>query len=61
MLQQKALGIIPNTRASLVINVGVDTVTPGEQGVLAAVFFSSWFSHGRVNTGAGPCTYKGLP
>lgn len=61
MLQKKALGIIPNTRASLVINVGVDTVTPGEQGVLAAVFFSSWFSHGRVNTGAGPCTYKGLP
>ena len=43
------------------MNVGVDTVTPGEQGVLAAMFFISWFSCGRVNTGEGTCTYKGLP
>lgn len=58
---KKALGIIQNTRASLVMNVGVDTVTPGEQGALAAVFFSGWFSRGRANIGEGACTYKGLP
>lgn len=61
MLQKKSSGDYPKHRASLVVNVGVDTVTPGEQGVLAAVFFSSWFSRGRVNTGEGTCTYKGLP
>lgn len=58
---KKALGIIQNTWASLVMNVGVDTVTPGEQGALAAVFFSGWFSRGRANIGEGACTYKGLP
>lgn len=61
MLQKKLWGIIQNTRASLVMNVGVDTVTPGEQGALAAVFFSGWFSRGRANIGEGACTYKGLP
>ena len=40
------------------MNVGVDTVTPGEQGALAAVFFSGWFSRGRANTGEGTRTYE---
>lgn len=60
-IYKKALGIIPNTGTSLVVNVGVDTVTPGEQGVLAAVFFSSWFSRGRVSTGEGTCTWSSWP
>lgn len=61
MLQKKSSGDYPKHPGITLMNVGVDTVTPGEQGVLAAMLFISWFSRGRVNTGEGTCTYKGLP